>query len=186
MTIVLAAWLLMGCGSLRKGDLLFHVASKSNHITEVTPGMIDHVAICLGHDSVIEALPKQGVVTTPLHTVLNREEGYYVKGRVRRADGSRSAEQALRYLGLPYDSLYLEDNEAVYCSELVVMSLVDKQGRRLLQQVPMSFRDSTGQISRYWQQFYSQRGMEVPEGAPGSNPSELSQRKRVIIKKLKM
>ena len=186
MTIVLAAGLLMGCGSLRKGDLLFHVASKGNHITEVTPGMIDHVAICLGHDSVIEALPRQGVTTTPLHMVLSREEGYYIRGRVRGADGRRSTEQALRYLGLPYDSLYLEDNEAVYCSELVVMSLVDRRGRRLLQQVPMTFRDSTGQIGSYWQQFYSRQGMDVPEGAPGSNPSELSQRKRVIIKKLKM
>ena len=69
--------------------------------------------------------------------------------------------------------------------KLVVMSIVDSEGRRLLGQVPMTFRDSTGRIGSYWQQLYSRHGMRVPEGAPGSNPSELAQRKGVIIKKLK-
>ncbi len=187
--LIIQVLALSGCQTLRRGDLLFHVVAEGNAITDVTPGMIDHVAICLGGDSVVEALPRKGVTTTPLHEVLSREGGEYVRGRVRGADSRRSLQRAMGYLQRPYDSLYLEGNEAVYCSELVVLSYVDRRGRQLLRQVPMTFRDSMGQIGAYWQQLYGRHQMQVPEGAPGSNPSELSQRREVkmgrIIKKLK-
>lgn len=173
------------CTSLRTGDLLFHVAEQRNRITDVTPGMIDHVAIYMGNDSVIEAIPGNGVITTPLHAVLHREEGHYIAGRVKKADGRLSVAHARHYLGLPYDSLYLPYNEAVYCSELVQLSMVDKRGRRLLAPVPMTFRNADGQIPLSWQQLYQRNGLSVPEGEPGSNPAEMSQRRQVIIKKLK-
>ena len=108
---------LAACSSLREGDLLFHVASQGNNITDVTPGMTDHVAICLGGDSVVEAIPGKGVVVTPLGEVLHREEGYYVKGRVKKADAKQSVAHARRYLGLPYDSLFLPGNDAMANSE---------------------------------------------------------------------
>ena len=68
--------------SLREGDLLFHVVATGNAITEVTPGMIDHVAIVVSKDSVIEAVGR-GVKTTPLDSLRN-QEGYYLVGRVKR------------------------------------------------------------------------------------------------------
>lgn len=185
LTGLLGVALLTACQTLRKGDLLFHASLQGNHITDVTPGMLDHVAIYLGDGLVVEALPRKGVVITELTTLLTREDGSYYRGRVQGADGRHSTERALRYRGMPYDSLYLEGNGAVYCSELVVMSIIDSEGRQLLQQVPMTFRDSTGRIGTYWQQLYSRNGLRVPEGAPGSNPSELAQRRGVIIKKLK-
>lgn len=168
------------CQPLHEGDLLFHVVAQDNHITAVTPGMIDHVAIYAGGDSVIEAIPHQGVVTTPLHHLLTREEGYYVLGRLEKANHKQSLTNACQYLGLPYDSLYLPTDEAIYCSELVQLSFVDRNGHRLLNPVPMSFHDSTGSITDYWQQFYAARGMDVPEGQPGTNPSELYNRKAVV------
>ena len=68
---VFAAILLASCMSPwppRPADLLFHVAATENAITAVTPGMIDHVAIMISADSVIEAVGK-GVVTTPLDSL---------------------------------------------------------------------------------------------------------------------
>lgn len=177
---VFAAILLASCMSPwppRPADLLFHVAEANNAITAVTPGMIDHVAIMISADSVIEAVGK-GVVTTPLDS-LRKQKGYYLYARVRHADRQRSIANARRFLGQPYDSLYLPDNEAVYCSELVLLSFVNKRGKPIFQPVPMTFRDSSGQIPAYWQEFYERNGMDVPEGRPGSNPSELSQRKEV-------
>ena len=48
---------LVGCRSaLRPADLLFHVSEVENAITAVTPAMIDHVAIVVSRDSVIEAV----------------------------------------------------------------------------------------------------------------------------------
>ena len=162
------------------GDLLFHVVEKGNAITDVTPGMIDHVAIVISKDSVIEAVGV-GVKTTPIDS-LRQQEGYYIIGKVRRADPTLSVINARYFLGRPYDRFYLPDNEAIYCSELVQFSMVDKDGYRLLSPIPMSFHDASGQITPYWQQFYKEHGMEVPEGWPGSNPAELSQRQEVRIK----
>lgn len=173
------------CTSLRTGDLLFHVVEQENRITAVTPGQIDHVGIYMGKGLVLEAIPKAGVVTTPLHAVLQREDGYYLLGHVKGVSSQLSISNARRYIGLPYDSLYLQDNEAIYCSELVQLSYVDRQGRQIFSTVPMTFRDSSGTIPSYWQQLYERNGMSVPEGEPGSNPAEMSQRRQVIIKKLK-
>ena len=47
----LSVLLLTSCSSsLHVGDLLFHVVEKGNAITDVTPGMIDHVAIVISKD----------------------------------------------------------------------------------------------------------------------------------------
>lgn len=165
--------------SLRQGDLLFHVTSHANAITDVTPAMIDHVAIVISKDSVIEAVSR-GVVTTPLDS-LRRQEGHYVIGRVKKADKRRSVENARRYLGRAYDRLYLPDNDDIYCSELVQFSFVDRHGQLVFEPVPMSFHDTTGQITDYWRHFYEQHQMEVPEGHPGTNPAELSQRPAIRL-----
>ena len=61
------------------------------------------------------------------------------------------------------------------------MSYVFEDGSRVFETVPMSFHDSSGQITDYWIDFYSSRGMAVPEGEPGTNPGELSRRPMVTI-----
>ena len=177
-TLLLMA--MTSCTTVRQGDLLFHVAPQHNAITSVTPGMIDHVAIAVSKDSVIEAV-KEGVKLTAINE-LWQQEGYYIISKVREADCKQSVKNARSYLGRSYDHVFLADNEDIYCSELVQLSFVDKQGKRLFETIPMSFHDETGQVTEYWQRFYAERGMQVPEGEPGSNPGELSQRSCIIIK----
>lgn len=178
--IILAGCLAMvSCQTYCAGDLLFHVASKDNAITDVTPGMIDHVAIVITRDSVIEAVSR-GVKTTPIDS-LRRQEGYYLIGKVIGADRKASIAHARQYVGRAYDALFLKDNEDIYCSELVQFSFVDTQGKPIFSPIPMSFHDATGNITDYWKNFYEKRGMNVPEGQPGTNPSELSQRENVRI-----
>jgi cell wall-associated NlpC family hydrolase len=184
---------LTSCSGLKPGDLLFHVVEKGNAITDVTPGMIDHVAIVVSKDSVIEAAPvgkgstermadtvTAGVRITAIEA-LRRQDGYYIIGRVRQADATRSIANARTFLGQSYDHLYLPGNEAIYCSELVQFSFVDAQGNRLFDPIPMSFHDETGHITTYWKTFYEKYDMEVPEGQSGTNPGELSRRKNVRI-----
>ena len=167
------------CQALHRGDLLFHLPESNNHITEVTQGTADHVAIYLGGDSVIEAIPRQGVVVSKLSNVLHREPGRYVVGKVKGADAERSISNARRYLGRPYDSIFSASAEAIYCSELVQQSYVNRRGALLFQPIAMSFHDSTGHITPYWQDFYARRGLAVPEGEPGSNPADLMKRTKV-------
>lgn len=168
--------------TLRTGDLLFHVTARGNAIIAVTPAMTDHVAIYVGNDTVVEAIPGRGVTLTPIDTLLLRETGHYRVGRVRKADRRQSVANALGYIGLPYDSLFLPTATAIYCSELVQLSYVDRHGQPLFSTIPMSFHDSTGLVTPYWQQFYQRHGLPVPEGEPGTNPGELSERPQVKMK----
>ena len=171
------------CQTLHRGDLLFHLPAASNHITAVTQGTADHVAIALGGDSVLEAIPEKGVVVSRLSTVLQRESGSYVRGIVRNIDTERSISNARRFIGRPYDSVFSNTTEAIYCSELVQQSFVDKSGKLVFKPIAMSFHDSTGHITKYWEDFYAKRGLAVPEGQEGSNPSDLMRKTK--IKKLK-
>lgn len=178
--IPLILTLLSGCASVKPGDLLFHVSEKDNAITEVTPGMIDHVAIVVHRDSVIEAIGS-GVKTTPIDS-LRLQTGYYIIGRVTEANCQKSIKRARQYIGRKYDWLYLPDNDDIYCSELVQLSYINKNGRAIFQTIPMSFHDETGKITDYWKKLYKQNGMEVPEGKPGTNPGEMSRRTCIRIK----
>ena len=175
---------------LREGDLLFCCTDTANAITAVTSGVedlpIDHVAVFhrIGGEEgipyVIEAV-KPAVRLTPIdiflcnnpHVIVGRVNAdFYVQPSVRRC---------LAMLGKPYDDLYLPGDSAIYCSELVQLNYRTVSNRLIFEPVPMSFHDKTGRVTDYWQEFYAQRGMTVPEGAPGTNPGELSRRQEVNI-----
>lgn len=175
---------------LREGDLLFCCTDTANAITAVTSGVedlpIDHVAVFhrIGGEEgipyVIEAV-KPTVRLTPIdiflcnnpHVIVGRVNAdFYVQPSVRRC---------LAMLGKPYDDLYLPGDSAIYCSELVQLNYRTVSNRLIFEPVPMSFHDRTGRVTDYWQEFYAQRGMTVPEGAPGTNPGELSRRQEVNI-----
>ena len=170
--------------------MLFCCSDSANAITQVTSGVedlpIDHVGIVhrIGGDVgplfVIEAVKPQ-VCLTPIDTFLVNNT-HIIVGRVNVAmDVFGSIRRCLAMVGKPYDDLYLPGDSAVYCSELVQMNFVNTDGGLIFDPVPMSFHDDSGQVTDYWKDFYSRRGMTVPEGAPGSNPGELSRRPQVTI-----
>ena len=175
---------------LREGDLLFCCTDTANAITAVTSGVedlpIDHVAVFhrIGGEEgipyVIEAV-KPTVRLTPIDIFLCNNP-HVIVGRVN-ADFcvQPSVRRCLAMLGKPYDDLYLPGDSAIYCSELVQLNYRTVSNRLIFEPVPMSFHDKTGRVTDYWQEFYAQRGMTVPEGAPGTNPGELSQRQEVNI-----
>ena len=178
---------------LQDGDLLFVCSDSANAITEVTSGVeqlpIDHVGIVhrIGGDGgplfVIEAV-KPTVCLTPIDSFMC-EGPQILVGRVNVAmDVRKSVRQCLLMVGKPYDDLYLPGDSAVYCSELVQLNYVNPDGDLIFDTIPMSFHDATGRVTDYWQQFYSRRGMAVPEGLPGTNPGELSRRPQVTIERV--
>lgn len=174
--------------SLRDCDLLFHVSSSGNAITDVTRGtdgmLIDHVAVFArigGCPSVIEALPGRGVCVTPLEEFVKRSSAVVVGRVTGDFDAEASLNEVRRFIGCGYDSLYLPGNREIYCSELVQQSFVDSGGNLVFDSVPMTFRDASGHIPEFWTRFYARHGMEVPEGWQGSNPGEMSRRKNVEI-----
>ena len=175
---------------LHEGDLLFACSDTSNAITQVTSGVedlpIDHVGIVhrIGGDGgplfVIEAI-KPNVCLTPIDSFMV-ENPHVLVGRVNvEMDVYRSIRRCLAMVGKSYDDLYLPGDSAVYCSELVQMNYVTPSGELIFGTIPMSFHDASGRVTDYWTDFYSRRGMTVPEGWPGTNPGELSRRPQVSI-----
>ena len=171
---------------LRDGDLLFVVNGDGNNITSVTDGVdglgIDHVAI-YSEGKVIEAIPVKGVVEWPLDSFLVRlaVNDAVLVGRVRGLDAQVSVENAERFVGLPYDDIFMPGDSAIYCSELVQKSYLSKSGGAVFGTIPMSFHDSTGRVTDFWTKFYAARGLSVPEGEPGTNPGQISRDPNVRI-----
>ncbi len=201
----------IGCSSgkvsvwdLKNGDLLFVVNGNGNNITNVTKGVkglgIDHVAIFAdGH--IIEAIPEYGVVENPLDSFLVRltEKEAVLVGRVRGLAVKASVDNARGFVGFPYDDIFMPSDSAIYCSELVQKSFVfmdrcggvdsvgDQYGnvggspQAVFSTIPMSFHDSTGNVTEFWTNFYVSRGLSVPEGAPGTNPGQFSRDNNVKL-----
>ncbi|MBQ6078741.1 MAG: hypothetical protein IJK93_00545 [Muribaculaceae bacterium] len=190
LLLSLCACLPLASQVLHEGDLLFCCSDTANAITAVTSGVqglpIDHVAVVhlMGSDDgslyVIEAV-KPAVCLTPLDSFLT-DNPCVLLGRVNvDFDVEASVSRCLSMVGKPYDDLFLPGDSAVYCSELVQMCYVTHEGVLVFETVPMSFHDETGEVTDYWKDFYSSRGMAVPEGLPGTNPGELSRRPQITI-----
>ena len=116
---------------LRNGDLLFVVNGQGNNITDVTDGVdglgIDHIAV-FSDGNVVEAIPEYGVVENPLDSFLVKlSDGEFVLvGRVEGLDVETSVTNARKFLGKPYDDIFMPSDSAIYCSELVQQSFVFK------------------------------------------------------------
>ncbi|MGM9812713.1 MAG: YiiX/YebB-like N1pC/P60 family cysteine hydrolase [Muribaculaceae bacterium] len=176
---------------LRSGDLLFFAPAKDNAITKVTQGIgdvaIDHVAIVRVTDSVITTIEAvhRGVVEMPIDSAWARarqKSETVIVGRINGGlDIPASISAALRHLGKPYDFYFEPSDSAIYCSELVQKAFIDIWGEPIFSTIPMSFHTPDGKILPYWTEHYRRVGKTVPEGAPGTNPGQLSRSRRLII-----
>ena len=201
LTTASAQGVQLGLGSevatdeLQSCDLLFVVNHQGNAITQSTTRSgslpIDHVAIVLREgDSlwVYEAAPGKGVSHTPLSRFANdylhaADPQYAIAvGRVTSSVIDTTAtKMRFTQITAPYDSLYLPDDSAYYCSELVQKTFVDHQGSLIFPTIPMSFHNEAGEILPFWTQLYARHGMAVPEGAPGTNPGQIAHNPQVRL-----
>lgn len=174
---------------LHEADLIFVVNDAGNAITQSTQDTgkwpIDHVAIfhrtANGNPSVIQAI-HQGVCITPLDSLLTDSDvSALLIGRVAGIDVAATIKNSLSFLGKPYDHYFAPSDSAIYCSELVQKSFVDAKGHLIFDPIAMSFHNADGKILPYWTEHYRSIGSRVPEGAPGTNPAELSRRPQVTI-----
>ena len=196
----LAGWL-CGCSqadTLRTGDLIFvgiptdytaEPGSMSEAISDATgsPGALNliHVAIAeVQGDStwIIDATIRRGVDRHPLDTFLTDftlRDGSLPVFSVKRLKDPRHARQyvtkAKDYLGLPYDTAFLPDNDAFYCSELVRESYRKPDGTYWFENKPMNFKAPDGTLPEYWVQLFAGLGMSVPQDVPGTNPQDMSE-----------
>ncbi|MEM8866193.1 MAG: YiiX/YebB-like N1pC/P60 family cysteine hydrolase [Planctomycetota bacterium] len=180
------------------GDLLFtQIGSPGNAISAVTEGYrgarVNHVGVIVETNLgtfVLEAFPPE-VRLTNLQVFIRRSNDHLENPRYMAARLLQehldilpaAISYGLEQRDVPYDSRYLTDEAALYCSELVVdMFKNANNGIPFFPESPMSFRDlETGEVHDYWVRYYDYFGMDVPEGAPGSNPGDISKDDRLHI-----
>lgn len=176
---------------METGDLLFTLIGRGdNAISAVTAGYrgarVNHVGVAVRNPRgmfILEAFPPE-VRLTNIAVHLRRSKDN--EGRQRYMIGRLDVEhrhhipEAITYglvqRDIPYDRLYLTDEDALYCSELVVdMFKSANDDTEFFEEHPMSFRDpASGETHPHWVAYYEYFGMEVPHGEPGSNPGRIS------------
>ena len=182
----------------RTGDLLFQVGKSSElneAIAEATFGENNihytHVGIVsVENDTVfvIEATPPE-VCKTLLDTFLLRsatmaEQPIVAVGRLRQEYSEiipQAIVRAKQRLRKPYDYIYSPDNDAYYCSELVVLSFLDNRNMPIFESVSMNFRDVDGNLPAYWVEHFEKHNAVIPENCQGSNPGDLSKSDKIEI-----
>jgi len=150
-------------------------------------GAYTHVGVAVCSDSGVylyEALPRVGVVSHPLEealaqwyqsldTTLPLLEYVSICQLSVPFDTLRLIHFLQEFLGQPYDDAFLPDNGRLYCSELIYESFFDLQGNRLFTAAPMNFRVPDGSVPSYWIHHFDSLGIAIPEGVPGTNPTDL-------------
>ncbi len=184
---------------LQTGDLIFvgipadyslDKDSMDSAITDATGSQtglnLIHTAIAEvdaeGRVWIIDATIKHGVDRHPLDIFLTDftlKDGSYPAFEVKRlrddAHAAEYVENAKKYLGLPYDTHFSPTDEALYCTELVYDSYLDRDGKPLFHAAPMNFRNADGEFPVYWQQLFALLGEPIPQDTPGTNPQAMSQ-----------
>lgn len=186
MTLIFAIMLTCICPQLLSGDLIFQIADTgemSRAIADATAPndslQFSHVGIIevspRGEVSVIEATGHSGVTVTLLDSFMIHARAGVVVMRVNVDFPVRECiERAKRHLGAGYDWWYLPDNDKFYCSELVEKSYLNADGTPIFSTIPMNFRDKDGNMPQFWIDLFARLGRPIPEGLPGTNPTQLS------------
>ncbi|GEM79311.1 YiiX/YebB-like N1pC/P60 family cysteine hydrolase [Vibrio superstes] len=184
---------------MKAGDLIFtQLGSPSNAISSVTEGFkgarVNHVGIIVDTNKgkfVLEAFDPE-VRLTSISVYLKRSwfgtpNPRYIAARLKEQYQNlipAAIKYGLNQRAVPYDERYLTDEDALYCSELIVdMFKNANDGVEFFPESPMSFRDTeTGELHDYWVRHYNEQfGMPVPTGEPGSNPGNMSKDSKLYI-----
>jgi cell wall-associated NlpC family hydrolase len=180
---------------LKAGDLVFFKTNtlfESNFISGVvasspTGKPFDHVAIVVqaevGKIGLIDATPKQGVVITEYKN-LCKTHGFSKDIEVLRMNLAaekitKAVNSAINLVGNEYNDLFTPNfinskgNKAFYCSQLIQYAFNMATQRDIFADIPMSFKDSTGEISQYWKDYYEAISSTIPQDVPGTHPASI-------------
>ncbi len=185
---------------LKQGDLLFQntgIGEIDRAIKDVTATSFSknysHVGMAMQKDGewfVVEAIPQKGISKTPLEIFLNRNKNEFNRSQttVARLDSYykpyilKAIEYGIERINTPYDAIFLWDDKAYYCSELVYKMFssqnIPKDSIPFFTH-PMTFNDSTGLPMSSWVSYYNKHKHEIPEGIEGTNPNLMASSPRL-------
>lgn len=187
-------------GNVQNGDLLFITAKNSglsgaiNNVTQKTENAsFDHIGLVEKNRRgifVLHAAPKGGSQKQTLKQFLKDQSAeeqtvvlYRLKPEYQKSISGTIA-QAEKMLGKPYNFDYILNENRFYCSDFIERAF---RKHHIFQLEPMTFVDpSTGKTNAFWEKFYAEKNLRVPEGEPGCNPNGLAASEKLMrIKVLK-
>lgn len=164
---------------LQPGDLLFYedTAGMGAAVQEST-GHYTHVAMVAETGDtvwIVDATQRYGVSRRPFLRQPGDSRPYPDAYRLTIPfDTAAVIGRAKSFVGQPYDNAFLPDNGKMYCSELIYECFLDAVGNHLFEAKPMNWRDKEGRLPEYWKKHFEELGIPVPEGVPGTNPTDMS------------
>ncbi len=72
------------------------------------------------------------------------------------------------------DLVFLPDNDALYCTELVQTAYLTADGEQLFKSEPMNFKGPDGTMPPYWEWLFARLGRSIPQDEPGTNPQRMA------------
>jgi len=178
--------------AIMSGDLVFRSTSAggiSDAINSVTKNSqqisYSHMGICIVENNniwVYHAAPAKGVCKELLEDFCRPDTAFTYTTDLYRLDISIQSLKEIKtkldnYLGQPYDSTYIINNEGYYCSEFIYDVFKNNEIFKLN---TMTFKDPlTGLFHDGWIEHYKNLGIEIPEGQPGCNPNDMSKNKKL-------
>lgn len=173
---------------LKNGDLLFVTAKETglsgaiNNVTQKQENAsFDHIGILQKDKSgifVLHAAPKGGSQKQKLNDFLKdqAEEGqkvvvYRLKPEFQK-NIPAAIEKANSMLGKPYNFNYILNENSYYCSDFIERAF---RKDKIFTLEPMTFIDpETGKTNAFWEKFYAEKNLKIPEGELGCNPNGLA------------
>lgn len=177
--------------NVQNGDLIFVRSDEqqlSSAISRVTRNekteSYDHIGIVEKVDNiffVLHASTQGGSQKEPIKSfVKNQGKDKIAIFRLKDAyqkSLTNALTKANAMLGKPYNFTYVLRDDTYYCSDFIQRAF-DKDSIFSLN--PMTFiNPKTGKIDAYWEKFYQDLDMQVPEGKLGCNPNGLSTSEKI-------
>jgi len=185
----------------KQGDLIFQDLDSSplcDAIEAVTPGVFNqnfsHVGMIIKHENnyhIIEAF-SQGVKIVTIEEFLKRsiDENGIPKITIARIDQKtqklnphiidRINTVSTTFLNTPYDEYFLLENNSFYCSEFLYQVFKEaNNGKDFFELAPMTFKNSDGEFSKIWKDYFKKLEHNIPEGMLGINPGKMTLNKHL-------
>lgn len=182
-----------GVTDIGPGDVVFFkkAIEKGNNdfekaITAVATEAVMHVAMQCDGEWLVHAVPDSGVCRELLVDIVHRlqPDSFEVhRAQVPQAIRITACQWAGNKIGTKYNDIFSanmldsEGNEAFYCCQLVTKSYESAGIPDFCPLHQLNFEGPDGKILPYWKNYYRERSLPVPQGAPGSHPAKLIQSK---------
>ncbi len=162
---------------VERGDLIFFSDQSefAQEIGDLSPDGISHCAIYLGNNQVIDASRSNGVKVRKLEEI-NNEFKTKIIATPKVIDVELVIEEAMKHIGKKYNFGFYNDDDKMYCSQLVTASF------NAVSDNYFPLHKLIFNTSNFWKEYYKKFGAPIPTDELGSHPGTIAQSNNLIIK----